>query len=49
MEVLYKLRKEHPGVFKKTEGMWYTMLFSDLLEETTAVYIDGGVRRGTGR
>lgn len=31
MEVLYKLRKERPDVFAKTE-----------------VYVDGGVRRGTG-
>lgn len=49
LEVLYRIRKQRPDVFDKLEGdrgmpLWKCGADSLLF----AVYIDGGVKRGTG-
>lgn len=49
IEVLYRLRQQRPDVFQHTEGDWRESLSAALSAEVLhTVYIDGGVRRGTG-
>jgi L-lactate dehydrogenase (cytochrome) len=47
IEVLYRLRKERPDVFDKLEGV-YILPPIAYVAEFCLVYMDGGVRRGTG-
>ena len=50
IEVLYKLRKQRPDVFDKMEGQCRQHYrWAVDAENLTTVYIDGGVRRGTGK
>jgi hypothetical protein len=48
VEILFRLRKQRPDVFDKVEGK---LLIHHLRRNVTmvgTVYIDGGIRRGTG-
>lgn len=50
VDILYRLRKQRPDVFDKVEGMLHHYLVSDLTDMfSRLVYIDGGIRRGTGK
>ena len=48
VDILFRLRKQRPDVFDKVEGK---LLISHICRRVTMVsivYIDGGIRRGTG-
>lgn len=50
MEVLYRLRQKRPDVFQNTEGDYRHSISLRPPQRLTfcIVYVDGGVRRGTG-
>lgn len=48
LEILYRLRKQHPEVFSKMEGN-HALDKNDIARQLTTflVYLDGGIRRGS--
>jgi hypothetical protein len=48
VDVLFRLRKQRPDVFDKVEGELLTSHICRNVTVVMVVYIDGGIRRGTG-